>query len=702
MTNEMNPSQATNAGDAMPEASIGKTLQRGGEELELEKVTDRFTVSSLNPTAVGELVEQLPAEVNKKLPNTELTEVVVNPTRKEAVMNQLRAADAIKFASHVYRLKDSPGTRIYLTDQVTVQFAPEVEAGAIAQITQAMGLRQLKPVVGIPNTFVFEVTSEATENPVKIANRLMQLREVLTAEPNVVVRSQELYRPREPFYPQQWHLNHSTGTDLAANSHVFAEKAWDITRGHRSIVVAIADDSVDLNHPDFQGIGKIVAPRDFADLDFLPDPERPDDNHGTACAGVAVAEENGVGTVGAAPGCALMPLRTSGYLDDESIEDLFNWAREKGAAVISCSWGASSVYFPLSLRQRAVLTRAATEGRNGKGCVIVFASGNANRPVNSKVNERGWVNNILSGSTAWLGGFAAHPDVIAVAACTSLNKKAAYSNWGAEISVCAPSNNAHPGVGLQEVGYVYTGPEITKPIRGLGIVTSDRVGQPGYDPSDITTDFGGTSSACPLVAGVAALVLSVNPDLTATDVKQILQQTADKIIDPDPDPQLGFKKGTYEAGGRCDWFGFGKVNAFKAVQAARQRQVRAIAPSRQIQQENTDVIAIPDADLEGVVSNISISETNLLRDIQVKVDISHSFMSDLEVSLIAPTGETVLLQGRILGRKVNLQTTYTLQTTPLLRRLLGKSVQGNWQLMLVDFAVGDTGTLNHWQLNLGI
>ncbi|MBD2019713.1 S8 family serine peptidase [Leptolyngbya sp. FACHB-36] len=704
MTNQppVNPASGS-AGSAMPESSIGRVLQRGGEELLLEKVENRFTVSATNPSALANLVQQLPAEVSPERSPSYLTELVVDPAQRDRVMQQVRSTDTVSYASHVYRLQNSPSSLVYLTDQLTIQFAPQVSSETIAQLTAAVGVRQLKPIEGIPNTFVFETTPAATENPVKIANRLMQRSEVLTAEPNVIIRTQPLYRPRDPLYPKQWHLNHGGGAQLAAGSHVFAEAAWDITKGSRSIVVAIMDDSIDLNHPDFQGVGKIVAPRDFKENDFLPMPGDPDDNHGTSCAGVAVAEENGIGAVGVAPGCALMPIRTTGYLDDESIEQLFGWAVQKGAAVISCSWGPSAVYFPLSLRQRAALTQAATKGRNGRGCVILFAAGNANRPTNGTVTERGWANNLLSGPTAWLGGFTVHPDVITVSACTSLNKKAAYSNWGAEVSVCAPSNNAPPGVGLQGAGgYVFTPPEVKGALPGLGIVTTDRVNSAGYDRSNFTDSFGGTSSACPLVAGVAALVLSANSNLTAPEVKQILQQTADKIVDSTPDPQFGFRKGTYEAGGRSDWFGYGKVNAVKAVQAAIQRQTPAMSASRRLEQQNTTSAAIPDADLQGVTSAIQITDTGLLRDIQVSVAIDHSFLGDVEISLISPTAQTVLLQSRTLGRRSELQVTYTLQTTPLLRKFLNQSVQGRWQLRVVDYAQGDTGTLNRWQLSLGV
>jgi subtilisin family serine protease len=690
-------------GAAMPESSMGRILQRGGEELLLEKVSDRFVVSSSNQADLSQLLQGLPVEVNPAQVPNQLTEIIVDPAQQDGVMQQMREADAVNYATHIYHLKDDSGSVVYVKNQITVQFVPEVNESAIAQILSELGLRQVKPVIGIPNTFVVELTPAATENPVKIANRLMQRSQVLTAEPDVVVRTQNLYRPPDPLYPKQWHLNHNGGSQLTAGSHVFAEQAWDVTRGIRSVVVAIMDDSVDLRHPDFQGIGKIVAPKDFKDKDFLPMPGDASDNHGTSCAGVAVAEENGVGTVGIAPGCALMPIRTTGYLDDGAIEELFGWAMTRGAAVISCSWGPAAVYFPLSLRQRAALTRAATEGRNGKGCVIVFAAGNSNRPTNGTVNERGWPNNILSGQTAWLGGFTVHPDVITVSASTSVSKKSAYSNWGSEVSVCAPSNNAPPGFWLQQTGYIYTPPEVRGPLPGLGIVTADRVGAEGYDPSSYTTDFGGTSSACPLVAGVAALVLSVNPDLTAAEVRQILQQTADKIVDTSTDPQFGFNKGTYEAGGRSDWFGYGKVNAFKAVQAAAQRQKQStLAASRYLQQQDTTSRAIPDDNASGVTSLVRFSEPNLVRDIQVGVAIDHSFLGDLEIRLSAPSGATVLLQGRTLGRKSSLQTIYTLQTNPSLRRFLNQPARGAWELRVIDFAPGDTGTLKSWQLTLGI
>jgi subtilisin family serine protease len=548
--------------------SRGLILQRGGDEVLLSKQGDRFM--AMPKPGVTFAVDAFPGitEMRALASRSPALEFRCETADCDRLMDELRDSDKFSYVSHIYAFDGVPGTQVYLTDRITVQFDPELILEGVLAITQAFGLEYMRPVESIPNTHIFKVGEQARENPIKITNDLMANPHVFSAEPNAAMPTQTFYRPSDSFYSRQWYLQHSGGSQLVSGSHVDVERAWDLTRGTRSIVVAVTDDGFDLNHPDFKGAGKIVAPRDFKDNDFTPLPGSAADSHGTACAGVAIAEENGSGIVGVAPGCAFMPVRTTGYIDDDFLEDLFEWCASRGADVISCSWGASSVYFPLSSRQRAAINRAATQGRNGKGCVIVFASGNANRPVNGTINESGWPNNVLSGPTEWLSGFAVHPDVITVAASTSENRKAAYSNWGREISVTAPSNNAPPGTWLPSTGFIPTAPEVTGWLPGVGVFTTDRLGAAGYDAGDFTPNFGGTSSACPLVAGIAALVLSANPNLTAQQVKQVLEQTTDKIVDNNPDPQLGFRYGSYDGNGDSLWFGAGKVNAYKAVQRA--------------------------------------------------------------------------------------------------------------------------------------
>ncbi|MEO0536004.1 MAG: S8 family serine peptidase [Cyanobacteria bacterium P01_A01_bin.123] len=677
------------------------TLQRGGEELLLIKLVDRFTTPGLSAALQQTLMNQIRPQNVTLVAAGRLLEWTVLPRHLESAMTQARQTAGVDFASHVYRLKASAQTLVYLTDELTVQFVPTVARHVITQLVQPLGLAQLEPITGIPNAIAFRITATAKDNPIKIANQLATLSQVMVAEPNIIIHSALTYRPQDPFYPNQWHLNHSGGQSLRANSHIFAESAWDITRGSRSVVVAISDDAFDLSHPDLQGAGKLVAPRDLKNRDGLPSPTDDNDNHGTAVSGLAIGEENGDGIVGVAPGCSWMPIQTTGFLDDRSIEQVFDWAVAQGAAVISCSWSPAATYFPLSRRQSLAINRAATQGRGGKGCVVLFSAGNANRPVQGDIAEKGWPQGALRGSTTWLNGFAVHPDVLVVSACTSLNQKAAYSNWGDQIAIAAPSNNGKPNMSLPQVGTVNTGPEINTSLPGRGMVTSDRSGDAGYSTNSYTSGFGGTSSACPVAAGVAALVLSANPELTAREVRQILQTTADKIVDNAPDPQLKLQYGTYDNNSHSRWFGYGKVNANKAVQAARQKR-RDRRITQVFEAENLVAVTIPDDNRNGATSTISGTQNGTVQDIQIEVELAHDYLGDLSLSLIAPNGETVLLEGRTLGRQTQLQKIYSLATTPCLTSLLGHTANGPWRLKAIDHAPLNTGKILTWRLKLGI
>ncbi|MEK9141328.1 MAG: proprotein convertase P-domain-containing protein [Nitrospirota bacterium] len=666
----------------------GSYFWRAGKRIEIAELPDRFTVRMKRGIANDKVATDYHTTHRRRLRRQNLDEFSVDAAERDAVMERVRRGSEVEFASHVYAPADEPQAKLYLTDQITVQFKPEVSDDEIENIVTESGLSLVKELRGVPRAYVFRVGPQAAENPIKIANRLAENDKVLISEPNVAIASRSLYIPFDTLFPDQWHLFNTGGPLLSTAGHIDAVHAWDLTRGERSVIVAVADDSCDLNHADFQGASKIVAPRDFAGQDFEPLPELEDDNHGTACCGVAVAEETGTGVVGVAPGCALMPIRTSGFIDDDSIEDLCDWVIDHGASVMSCSWGVNARSFSLSLRMRNALHRAATLGRGGRGCVVVFAAGNENRPVNGTVNETGWPNNQPSGPTQWLAGFAAHEDVIAVAASSSQATKSAYSNWGREIAVCAPSNNVRPR----------TFPQVTVQVSGRGIVTTDRVGPSGYSSTDYTSDFGGTSSACPTVAGVAALILSADPNLAAREVRDILQATADKIVDNTSDPQLGNRFGTYDAGGHSQWFGFGRVNAFQAVTEARRRLQGATGQT--VRKSSSPALAIPDNNAGGIRNTIHIDETGSLASITVSIDISHTFIGDLRLTLIAPSGRSVLLHDRNGGSTVNIRRGYDATSTPGLSALTGQPIQGDWVLWVQDLAAVDSGTLNRWELEI--
>ena len=696
----------TSSQGVLPEQE-GVILQRGGEELRLSKVKNRLTLCLTDTSVLQPLIAKWqPQQVRNITPQAVnqspvIVEWLLPAQQLEEALAQLRTNAAILYASHVYSMDVSPGTYVYLANELTVQFAEGLPIVTIEKIAQSLGLRRTHALADSGNTYCFVVGPTARQNPLKIANQLARRSDVLLAEPNIIMAAAPLYRPTDGRYPEQWYLFHQdSAADLASQAHVSAEKAWDITRGSRSVVIAITDDGFDLAHPDLQGAGKIVAPRDLKNRDGLPTPTADYENHGTAVAGVALAEETGQGIVGIAPGCSFMPIQTTGFLDDTSIEQMFDWAIAQGADIISCSWSPAAVYFPLSRRISLAIKQAATRGRNGKGCVVLFSAGNANRPLEGRVEESGWPRNLLSGATAWLSGFAIHPDVITVSASTSLNRKAAYSNWGGHISVAAPSNNAPPNMALS-AGTFDTGPPIRSRLIGRAVLTSDRTGDKGYTTDDYT-GFGGTSSACPLVAGIVGLMLSANPDLTASDIKRLLQSTTDKIVDPDPDPQLGQTYGTYNSKGHSDWFGYGKVNAYKAVVAAQAAALSDRALHSTLTADNRTAMPIPDNAANGIVSPISITAAGTLQDIKVYIEAEHEFLGDVSFTLQNPQGLSVLVQSRTLGRQTRLQRTYSLISTPALRRLLNTEVKGRWQLQVVDYVPLHVGKLRRWELVLGI
>lgn len=448
----------------------------------------------------------------------------------DEALDMLRADDSIQTGTHVFELPNDAGV-VVPTGDLFVEF----KAGATDSQRQAvvdefkLTIKEARGDEG----FILSVTP-ASPNPIKVAAALQANSSISIAEPDLASRIGPKAAVADAYVADQWHLRNTgmhrgsrVGFVKGADARVVDAWAGIQGYGRAEVIVAVIDDGFDLTHPDLAMPGKVVHPWDFSRNSADPRPGL-GDWHGTACAGVAVASLNGGSVIGAAPGCTLMPIRWGRDLSDAQLEAWFTYAASKGASVVSCSWGARNPYFPLSTRAYRAITSCARNGRGGKGCVIVFAAGNLNHDIDDPV-----------GLT--VDGFATHPDVIAVAACTSRDERSDYSNFGQAISVCAPSSGA----------------------GGWGILTSDVTGVDsqtgmalGYSEGDYTGDFGGTSSACPLVAGICGLVLSIRPDLTAAEVKDVLQHTARKI-----GPSEAYQNN------HSPLFGYGCVDAAAAIRS---------------------------------------------------------------------------------------------------------------------------------------
>lgn len=546
------------------------TLKRGRGTVNLVKSDDLIAI---RPTSQAEVAEVLaaapsnvmPVDIGTSLGGFQIVKVQAAKDKMEETLDQLRRHYLVDAGTHVYHTAKNTAP-IVPTGKITLRFAPDSTHDQRQKVLDENHLEIVESAVkqkddgSIVETFTVRTTPDAP-NPLKIAEKLQQANSVVTlAEPDLATPGQ-LYAfqmPADLFLRDQWHLRNDGmqfGTTLGlkpgADARVIA--AWERAQslGSPACVVAVIDDGFDLTHPDLSGNSKVVAPWDFTTNTDNPSPKRfhPDarrgDYHGTACAGVAIGNASGGGIVGAAPGSRFMPVRWNSSISDDTIRKQFGYVATQGAWVVSCSWGVAADEFYLSTVMDEAIAECATRGRNGLGCVVVFAAGNANHDINDP-----------QGGT--VDGFATHPDVIAVAACNSRDEKSSYSNFGKEISICAPSSGAG-GRGI-----------LTADVRGtfqyLGVTY-----EAGYEAGDYTRTFGGTSSATPLVAGICALVLSVNPALTSRQVKEILQGTARKIGNRE----------TYDENGHSIYYGYGCVDADAAVRMAAESLQPVRAPGTQ-------------------------------------------------------------------------------------------------------------------------
>ncbi len=306
--------------------------------------------------------------------------------------------------------------------------------------------------------------------------------------------------PDDPKYGAQFFLD-----------DIGIEEAWALSIGDPGTVVAVIDNGCDYAHPDL--IGKLDPGHDVVDGDDDPTyaPQEASNEHGTACAGlIAAVTDNGLDVAGVCPLCRATCTRLlPGEQEDVPLNadvEAFAFALEDDVDVVSNSWGfVEAIPVPGVLAD--AIEEVAQNGRGGRGAVVVFAAGNDSRPINDDE-------------------LLAVEGVIGVGAVNNLGELTQFSNTGASVDVVAPT----------------------------GSVTTDISGADGEDPGDVTIRFGGTSSACPLVAGVAALLLAVQPELTRGEVEDLLEATAKQSLLASPDDD-----------GHDDEYGYGLVQPEAAL-----------------------------------------------------------------------------------------------------------------------------------------
>jgi serine protease len=337
-------------------------------------------------------------------------------------------------------------------------------------------------------------------NSLQIANFLFETNLFSSAIPDLLTYN-DIVCANDTNFSQLWGLNNSSNPSADIN----ACNAWSITEGN-GVNVAVLDQGIELTHND---LANNISSLSY-DTESNSSPSQIFGDHGVHCAGtIGAIKDNNLQVVGVAPESTLFSISNSlgGNANSRMKRaDGINWAVQNGVDIISNSW-RSGVQFDVI---DDAIDNALNNGRNGLGTIIVFAAGNGSgSPIDYPANY--------------------HPNILAIGSITSIGQRSSFSNIGTQLDVVAPGSS----------------------ILSTGLNNS------------INTKSG-TSMATPHVAGVAALILSVNPCLSVQQVNDIIESTSQKVGGYSYTNSSTHPNGTWN-----NEMGYGLVDAYAAVQMAQ-------------------------------------------------------------------------------------------------------------------------------------
>lgn len=413
-----------------------------------------------------------------------------------------------------------------------------------------------------PLWIILSCTNNSSGNALEMSNLFYETELFDMVDVNFSRKSQIFQNVNDPYFSQQWGLQSSSNYDIK-----YLE-ARSITQGSGS-TIAIIDEGVQLDHPDITNVTGGYDPINNSTSQVVYE-----GGHGTLVAGmVGAATNNGIGVASVAPSANILsisyPFTGNDDYYENNLSNAFYWSVFNGADVINCSWGIS----PASNMISDAISFAFTEGRNGKGCVVVFAVGNDSKngieyPANSYSDV------VAVGGSDMYGG---RWDVTYAGSSSG-------SNYGTQLDIVAPGND---------------------------IVTTKLGG--GYTDGLLTS---GTSFSAPLVSGVAALILSVNPNLTQKEVVDIIEKSARKL------PNYSFLTSSGRLNGKWNnEVGYGLLDAHAALLLAQGSNPKEIEFNNQIVTTNTTVRGEIVKSSNVVVQN----NANLTINADQKVDITLPF-----------------------------------------------------------------------------
>ncbi|KAM8734296.1 neuroendocrine convertase 2-like isoform 2-T2 [Acanthopagrus schlegelii] len=475
-----------------------------------------------------------------------------------------------------------------------------------------------------------------------------QRREFATDRQSEENKSDQSLTFNDPLWPMQWEL-FSQGKYNSGGFDLNVMPVWSNNITGNGVVVTIIDDGVDHANKDLKKNFEALASFDLVashGLSHDPMPVRDDENsHGTRCAGeVAMEANNSYCGVGIAFNAKIGGIRLLGNYVTDAMEAAALTFNIHFIDIYVCSWGppdnGAMLDGPKSLTEQA-LRLGTQKGRGGKGSIFVWAAGNGGM-LQDHCGADGYVNSIYN---------------IAIGAVSQMGKPALFGE------PC-------PGV----MAVTLTGSDVG---GSLPLVTATVINI----EDGCVTQFPGTSSAAPIAAGILALALEVNPELTWRDVQHLIANTA-KIPDP-KEPGWSINAAGYHVHHR---YGFGLLDAGLMVQQAT--HFHTVAPQRKCTQRVTLNPArilssggVVSVNIQSEACHGRTNEINTLEHVQVRVSINSVCRGDLSISLESPAGTVSLL----LDTRPNDASTAGLKNWPLMTvHCWGEQPRGIWNLQVTD------------------
>ncbi len=491
--------------------------------------------------------------------------VVLSSTSKDkrdVLAQELKKSVNVVSVQPMYKI--NTGLEMMVTDEVLVRFKPITEKAKQTELHQKYRSTILKTT----DTYQLLKVPKSVD-ALYVSNQYQESGLVEFAHPNFIVEVEKHQQviPNDPYFANQFTLNNTgqvfnDGHFGTADADIDAPEAWALTAGG-NVLVAVLDEGVSPNHPDLPNARQIrLNGSNFGDGDPNDPSPTGNMNHGNSCAGViAATQNNNEGIAGICPNCRIMPIRIFNAngtgIPSNRLADAIDFARTNGAAIISNSWGFNSDDPNLIPAIVSAIQTATTQGRGNLGCVVLFSAGN----------------NLVNNGFVHFPSNVNIPGVLTVGASDRDDLKSFYSPLGNPnstnnqvLDVTAPSHRAYPNQIIGETFEAWTidipanagynpWPEFTAGTNRSIVppAIGEQLPNAGINFQSYTGRFGGTSHSCPVVAGVAALMLSANPNLTQQQVFDIITGTANPV------------GGYVYTNGRSNELGFGRVNACQAV-----------------------------------------------------------------------------------------------------------------------------------------